>query len=1040
MYTNIYRALALSLALLIQAAFGSDLQAAPLPQSNWESYAVIAEEQILVGPNRNLNGSFLVLDPDGYFDLGTDSQQAGGLVAAQTTRLQRQSSVENLYTQTLTGLGTIRGQQLSTDFPPTNVTLPPPATPTSDCVTVAFDVDVPRNTTGEPISGRCYGNVTVRDGATLTLRAGNYQMHRLTIGKGARLQAEGAVTVRVRRSVRTQPEATIRPDSGNPSDLVFQIEARGNNNVIGRLSNVVARFISPNDNNFRLEQFTNITGTVLANRVYMVGYHGEAPPTPTPPTPTPPTPTPSFCGDGVIRGDETCDDGADNGTGNPGPNGLVCRSDCTFCGDAIRQDGEFCDEGPSNGSSKSCYANCRACGDDICQTELAAPSYRNFICFEAMPTLTAQSAAQCETTLDRREAAGLPNFVIPESCDLGVFNGTLTKGPLCAGATPPIPPDPNGLYECNQCVPASSNIPCADGGPPDPALDETCRAGEPAGYWDNTCRTGDPDVCTVCGDGIIQREADEECDDTGPNCGPDCRRVPDEPGVCAPAPENIFKNRWGLEAALLADIRNTGSRRAATANPAQNVSASGQIYAGPVLNIGGEGQVALGPWYDVRANDGDAQQVLIQIRNSNTGDENLPVCNSSDYQRGTDGTLCYNPNGGILARVRFKESLQGTQAFSYSIILGCGQVWAGNLQLGSNGLPELRSGFPVVVEEDLGSWRTADAFTTPQAFTQAVPGDVKDWQTGSFEIIGVESLSCDPEDQLARLEGNRWAKPDGFLRQAATNHLSAQVFLVRVGAGVSHAYRTPAIARFAARGLGPILVEGGILSNLEAPTLADCLTFRTDGERLLTPTQCVAAVNLALTSAQLSAQFDISPLVGGETRIIASLPTLNLNCAEGAPYGPGPFSCNPNGEKMRCTVADREGNTRAATLAASGLTPVDGGCRLTRATTEIAMRAEVSRSEVSEPPADISLWTDRLPRPLSGTVKMYFDRNLAGELLHGETLPDGLLNVFGRPATGYEGLPVISLTVQEYRNGRIGGTYGNTTPTGSFDKVLYPGN
>ncbi|MDG1959095.1 MAG: hypothetical protein P8K07_11250 [Candidatus Binatia bacterium] len=1035
MYTNIYRALALSLALLIQAAFGADLQAAPLPQSNWESYAVIAEEQILVGPNRNLNGSFLVLDPDGYFDLGTDSQQAGGLVAAQTTRLQRQSSVENLYTQTLTGSGTIRGQQLSTDFPPTNVTLPPPATPTSDCVTVAFDVDVPRNTTGEPISGRCYGNVTVRDGATLTLRAGNYQMHRLTIGKGARLQAEGAVTVRVRRSVRTQPEATIRPDSGNPSDLVFQIEARGNNNVIGRLSNVVARFVSPNDNNFRLEQFTNITGTVLANRVYMVGYHGEAPP-----TPTPPTPTPSFCGDGVIRGDETCDDGADNGTGNPGPNGLVCRSDCTFCGDAIQQDGEFCDEGPSNGSSKSCYANCRACGDDICQTELAVPSYRNFICFETMPTLTAQSAAQCETTLDRREAAGLDNFVIPESCDLGIFNGTLTKGPLCAGATPPIPPDPNGLYECNQCVPASSNIPCADGGLPDPALDETCRAGEPAGYWDNICRTGDPDVCTVCGDGIIQREAGEECDDTGPNCGPDCRRVPDEPGVCAPAPENIFKNRWGLEAALLADIRNTGSRRAATANPAQNVSASGQIYAGPVLNIGGEGQVALGPWYDVRANDGDAQQVLIQIRNSNTGDENLPVCNSSDYQRGTDGTLCYNPNGGILARVRFKESLQGTQAFSYSIILGCGQVWAGNLQLGSNGLPELRSGFPVVVEEDLGSWRTADAFTTPQAFTQAVPGDVKDWQTGSFEIIGVESLSCDPEDQLARLEGNRWAKPDGFLREAATNHLSAQVFLVRVGAGVSHAYRTPAIARFAARGLGPILVEGGILSNLEAPTLADCLTFRTDGERLLTPTQCVAAVNLALTSAQLSAQFDISPLVGGETRIIASLPTLNLNCAEGAPYGPGPFSCNPNGEKMRCTVADREGNTRAATLAASGLTTVDGGCRLTRATTEIAMRAEVSRSEVSEPPADISLWTDRLPRPLSGTVKMYFDRNLAGELLHGETLPDGLLNVFGRPATGYEGLPVISLTVQEYRNGRIGGTYGNTTPTGSFDKVLYPGN
>jgi hypothetical protein len=143
---------------------------------------------------------------------------------------------------------------------------------------------------------------------------------------------------------------------------------------------------------------------------------------------------------------------------------------------------------------------------------------------------------------------------------------------------------------------------------------------------------------------------------------------------------------------------------------------------------------------------------------------------------------------------------------------------------------------------------------------------------------------------------------------------------------------------------------------------------------------------------------------------------------------------------MRCVVSDREGNTRDASLAAIGGNEGIDQCRLTRATTEISLRADLARNELNDPPADISLWTNRLPNPLSGTLKMYFDRGPSGELLHGETLPEGLLNVFGRPAAGYEGLPLLSLTIQEYRNGNVGGTYGNSTPTGSFDKVLYPGN
>ncbi len=1027
MHRNIYRALAFALAILGSATGAAPLQAAPLPQNSWTAYTVVAQDQIYVGPNRNLSGNFVVLGAGGHFELGTDSFQAGGVVAAQSARLQKQSSVERLYTRARTGQGSVRIEQQSSDFPPPNFVLPPTVTRTTDCVTVADNIDVPKNSAGPAIRARCYRNVTIRDGASLTLPSGTYQLRSLTIGKGATLRVEGTATVKVRRAVRIQPEANIAPDSRNPADLVFRIESEGSSNVIGRLSRIVARFVSPNDDSFRIEQFTNITGTVLAGRVDMIGFHGEPPP------------PDDYCGDGKVQGNETCDDGINNGTGNPGAEGKVCRADCTYCGDAILQDGEFCDRGDLNGTSNECYANCRACGDDICQS-----SFRSYVCFDAMPGLPAsQTTDQCDATYEGRENAGLSSLTIVEDCDLGSRNGVEDEyGPVCPNAPPPDPNDPTRLFECSDvCQPAIRS--CASGAPPDPNLGQTCEAGSPSGYWDNICRTAGPDFCTVCGDGIVQIGPNpevplEECDNTGPDCGPDCKKVPDTPGVCSPFPENIFKNRWGLENAIRAAQQNGRAARTDTAQVAQTISAEGSVYAGPVLNIGGDGQIALGPWYDVRSNDGDAQQVLIQIRNSNTGNENLPACTRSDFARGTDGALCYNPYGGILARVRFRDSMLGTQALSYSIALGCGQIWAGNLQLGPNGMPQLRSRFPVVVEEDPTSWRTAPAFEEPQPFTQAVPGNVTNWQTGSFEIIGVESIPCAPEEPRS-FEGNRWAKSDSFLREAASNHLAAQVFLVRVGAGVSYAYRTPAIARFAARGLGPIPIEGGILNNLDAPTLADCLTFRTDGEQLLTPSQCVSAVNLALTSAQLSAQFDISPLVGGETRVITTLPTLNLNCAEGDPFGTGPFSCDPDGESMRCVVSDREGNTRDASLGAIGGNQGTNRCRLPRATTEISLRADLSRNDLNDPLPDISLWTDRLPFALSGTLKLYFDRGLSGELLHGETLPDGLLNVFGRPATGYEGLPLLSLTIQEYRNGNVGGTYGNSTPTGSFDKVLYPG-
>ena len=412
--------------------------------------------------------------------------------------------------------------------------------------------------------------------------------------------------------------------------------------------------------------------------------------------------------------------------------------------------------------------------------------------------------------------------------------------------------------------------------------------------------------------------------------------------------------------------------------------------------------------------------------------------------RGVDGVLCYNPDGGMLARVRFREARTATQSMSFAVALGCGEVWAGTVRLGDNALPEIRSVHPVLVDARDGYWITSDDLRTARSFEQEVPGDPLDWQRGSFEIIGVESIPCRPAEDEIRLAGNRWLRSIGVSRREPTNHLTAKVFLVSPAAGVSYSYDTPAISRFAAFGSGALEVDGGLLENPAAPTLANCRAFDPQTGQLLDEAECVSAVNLALATSRAFGQFDSAPSIGAETRMVLSMPTRHLNCAEGDPYGTGPFSCEPEGEAAQCLlqVRDSLGPAQAANLAAPGQPASDGGCSLPLTTTEI-----VVRRESEGPKGDLPLWL-RAPRPgfdgrlsrNAGTVRIYLDRDATGEILHSEEPESAVLNVFGDPQAGYEGLPLVGITIQKYENGRIGGTFGNTSPIGTFQKLTPPEN
>ncbi len=74
-----------------------------------------------------------------------------------------------------------------------------------------------------------------------------------------------------------------------------------------------------------------------------------------------------WCGDGIVNGNETCDDGADNGTYGH------CKSDCSgigpHCGDGIVNGDETCDDGADNGTYNHCKSDCSGlgphCGDGV---------------------------------------------------------------------------------------------------------------------------------------------------------------------------------------------------------------------------------------------------------------------------------------------------------------------------------------------------------------------------------------------------------------------------------------------------------------------------------------------------------------------------------------------------------------------------------------------------------------------------------------------------------------------------------------------------
>ena len=183
--------------------------------------------------------------------------------------------------------------------------------------------------------------------------------------------------------------------------------------------------------------------------------------------------TPEVCGDGVIQGDEQCDDGNADDTDD-------CSNACVSasCGDEVVQAGagETCDAGAANSDSGACTTACAqaACGDGLLWTSEGG-------------------AELCDDGKDNGPGNACKDDCTPNTC------GDMSVGPGEAC-------DDGNAKAGDGCSPTCKLEACGSG-----VLDpgEVCDDGK-NGDQDDGCT----DLCLApkCGDGFEQASLKEECD------------------------------------------------------------------------------------------------------------------------------------------------------------------------------------------------------------------------------------------------------------------------------------------------------------------------------------------------------------------------------------------------------------------------------------------------------------------------------------------------------------------------------------------------
>jgi hypothetical protein len=308
-----------------------------------------AKTTVTIGPSTQvfgdvgsggLNGSVL-------FDVSS-SQTFGGNVLANTVHVRTGAAVGHIFGNDITVDGSDAQQTLGLD--PTSLPSVPAGTAATPGTT---NVSVAANQARQLCPGQ-FGAISLGTNSTLNLNGGVYQVTRLTLADGARLEPSEPVVILVSGGATTGIGAAIRPSaqSINPMTAAdIRIEV-GGAITLGDGTQVRAHLLVPTGK-FTTGKNTGLTGAAWA-RTIIIGAQssvsGEGVFSALAPSVPPPcndnntcttdtcvgsasaafcrnTPVPSgtSCGDGnICNGDERCDAAAQCQPGRVAPSGTSC--------------------------------------------------------------------------------------------------------------------------------------------------------------------------------------------------------------------------------------------------------------------------------------------------------------------------------------------------------------------------------------------------------------------------------------------------------------------------------------------------------------------------------------------------------------------------------------------------------------------------------------------------------------------------------------------------------------------------------------------
>lgn len=160
-----------------------------------------------IGNDGTVNGNIGANEAGAHLNIGKGVFMPDNTsVTADSVRIGTGSNVYSVFSNTLFmgPLAIIRGPTGPANLPLTN----------PFCSVTAFacggpDVNVETNASSGPLPPGSYGNVIVRNGATLTLDPGTFYFCKLQVGRGGVFEPHGPVTINVTGTVRIGNEAHL---------------------------------------------------------------------------------------------------------------------------------------------------------------------------------------------------------------------------------------------------------------------------------------------------------------------------------------------------------------------------------------------------------------------------------------------------------------------------------------------------------------------------------------------------------------------------------------------------------------------------------------------------------------------------------------------------------------------------------------------------------------------------------------------------------------------------------------------------------------